>query len=78
MSPLRASGGFSTSATGFTRRPQTLRARRKMPCSSTSDLRRELTDPAVRASQASMVSEVIDSSGIAPNVGSSWVRTIDA
>jgi hypothetical protein len=42
------------------------------------DLRRELTDPAVRASQASMVSAVIDSSGNAPNVGSSYVRTIDA
>jgi hypothetical protein len=49
-----------------------------MPCNSTSDLRRELTDPAVRASQASMVSGVIDRSGIERNVGSNWVRTIDA
>ena len=36
MSPLRSSGGFSTSATGLDGRPHTFLARWKIPCMSTS------------------------------------------
>jgi hypothetical protein len=41
-------------------------------------LRRELIEPPDRASQASIVSGVIVSSCMGPNVGKSWVRTIEA
>jgi hypothetical protein len=48
-----------------------------MPWSSTSDLQRELIESPDRVIQASIISDVIVSSFMGPNVGRSWVRTMD-
>jgi hypothetical protein len=56
--------------------PQTFLARRKMPCSSTRNLVRELAATAKEPTQSSIIADVIDSSGMDRNAGSSCERTI--
>ena len=64
MSPLRCSGGFSTSMAGLIVIPHTFLARRKMPCGSATYLRRELGADRSEASHCSIVAVVIGSSGM--------------
>ncbi len=63
---------------GLTARPHTLRPRWKMPCMSTSDFVRVLDAWVSECNQRSITADVIDSIAIEPNVGSNWVRTLDA
>jgi hypothetical protein len=72
MSPLRRSGGFSTSATGFEGRPKALRARWKMPCVVTMILRREAGVPGSVALQASTIAGVTSSMRMSPKAGLTW------
>jgi hypothetical protein len=71
MSPLGRIGCFSTRASGLAGSPQTICARRKMPCGWISSLfLLRLDKPASDRRQRSISSGVIDSSGISPNAGS--------
>jgi hypothetical protein len=73
--------GRSTSATGLCGSFQTLRARRKIPLSSTTILRmlrrESLPAHSNRETQSSIDSVVMSSSGCLPKVGSRCARTTD-
>lgn len=76
MWPLWLSGGFSTSVTGLTDRPQTFFARRKMPCNNTIAFVRVLAERSSEAIQRSIIGVVIASRWSSPNAGSNIERTI--
>ncbi len=76
MSPPWARGGFSTSVTGLTERPQTFLARRKIPCSNTIAFVRVLADSSIEPIHCSIIRVVTASSWSSPNAGRSIDRTM--